>query len=478
MNINFDIIVIGGGILGQSTAFALAAADAKLRIAVISPAENLIGATKAAGAMLGVYGEVTEFGKRSTEGLAKHQLAVSAAKMWPEWLARVSAQAGQSEVAAGMGTFLVLNHLSSQLDEANFDAAVSLAFDDGAECEEVDPKEIEGFRPLDPGRASRSVFFASEGWVPAGDFLAQLTSALTRTANVTILYDEVVSINSRSGSITGVRLASQEELACSKVVVAAGSQSSALLRSAYGGEAPIPITMSGTGTSMYVSPIQPGPANVIRTPNRSFSCGLHVVPTPTGLYVGATNNINESPAIEPPVNDVSFLIDCLVDQIDHTLEHAGFQKTVVGNRPVSVDTFPLVGPTSIQGLIALTATYRDGFLLSPLLADAVVNWVSSDSTNEALKIFRPERTPISVCTRDEAVAQAVAYYLAVGSEHKMRLPMVGWEEMMTEMLTEKVQSLYSELDSQITLHPDFVSVVDRDRQKMVPLLREQLNMKQ
>lgn len=379
------------------------------------------------------------------------------------------------ETPIGRGTCLVLNHLSSSLDEANFDAAISQAKADGAPCEALDPKDIDAYRPLDFGRAARAVYLASEGWVSSRDFLGLLSAGLAKLPNLTVFQDSAISVKSRAASIVGVSLLNEGDLACGKVIVATGSRSSELIQSAYGGRAPVQMILSGTGTSLLLRTTQPEPRHVIRTPNRSFSCGLHVVPTSSGLYVGATNNINEVSSLEPPLSDVSFLIDCVIDQVDHTLEHAALKRINVGNRPVSLDTFPLVGPTSISGLILLTATYRDGFHLSPLLAESVLNWVTGKPESLALRLFRPERSPISVGSRDAAIAQAVAYYRAVGSEHKIRLPRVGWEEMHEEMLIDKVESLYREIDSDVVLHPDLFSVIDRNRKIMVPMVRKELN---
>lgn len=167
MSNNFDVVVIGGGIVGRSSAFALASASRDLKVALVSPLEELASASSAAGAMLGVYGESTAFGLRCNEGRAKHQLSVTASEMWPEWVSQVATRAERAETDIGRGTFLVLNHLSSRLDEANFDAAISLARMEGAPCDTIDPSEIEAFRPLDFGRAARAVYLADEGWVSA-----------------------------------------------------------------------------------------------------------------------------------------------------------------------------------------------------------------------------------------------------------------------------------------------------------------------
>lgn len=475
MKKSFDIVVLGGGVLGLSTAFALAEQRNDLEIAIVSPPIDLYGASRAAGAMLGVYGEITEFGLRNKHGRYRHDLSVLAASMWPEWGRRVAFRASRDPVPINYGTFLLLNNQSSRLDDINFNAAVQAAKAFGAQYEDADPSRIPGYRPLDHGRASRAAFFPGEGWISASQHLSILLEALQTFSNVTLVQNSASELTTNSASIRGVKLVDDGWIECGIVVIAAGVSSSHLLKSALDPEAKVPHIFSGTGTSLLLTPTGPTPPYAMRTPNRSFSCGLHAVPVSNSLYIGATNNINAQPSCEPPLSDVSFLIDCAVDQISHDLEHASVKLIATGNRPVSSDTFPMIGPTSVRGLYSLTATYRDGFLLSPLLAAQVVDWVEQRPEHESLQHFRPERSCISVCTINEAIEQAIEYYLAVGSEHQIKLPRVGWQEMMHEMIREKVEGLYRELGSFGTLHPDMVSIIDRDRDGMLPFFLNELS---
>jgi L-2-hydroxyglutarate oxidase LhgO len=67
----FDVLIIGNGILGYSTAYALFMEDPSLKIGIIGPSNCLAGATKAAGAMLGCFGEITKSGQSSLHGIKK-----------------------------------------------------------------------------------------------------------------------------------------------------------------------------------------------------------------------------------------------------------------------------------------------------------------------------------------------------------------------------------------------------------------------
>jgi glycine oxidase len=54
---------------------------------------------------------------------------------------------------------------------------------------------------------------------------------------------------------------------------------------------------------------------VIRTPNRDFACGLHVIPPSRGgLYMGATNRFTTAPVTGPTAGEHLSLLHGLLHQ--------------------------------------------------------------------------------------------------------------------------------------------------------------------
>ena len=49
------------------------------------------------------------------------------------------------------------------------------------------------------------------------------------------------------------------------------------------------------------------------------------------------------------------------------------EKINIGWRPTSADTYPLIGPTSVEGLYIASGTKRDGFHQAPLLSKILSN---------------------------------------------------------------------------------------------------------
>ena len=66
-------------------------------------------------------------------------------------------------------------------------------------------------------------------------------------------------------------------------------------------------------------------------------------------------------------------------------------ETCVGLRPGTPDNGPLVGTTSIAGLVMATGHYRGGVLLSPLTAEAVVAAVTGGPMVDQWQPFGAER---------------------------------------------------------------------------------------
>ncbi|MBO7941578.1 FAD-binding oxidoreductase, partial [Streptomyces sp. S9] len=162
----------------------------------------------------------------------------------------------------------------------------------------------------------------------------------------------------------------------------------------------------GGGTSLLLDTGPREQAHVLRTPNRAFACGLHAVPRGGGrLYVGATNTLFAQPMLRTSPADMFFLLECALDQLDQDLCAAQLVGWQAGNRPVAVDTCPLIGPTSVEGMWLLAGTYRDGLFLSPLLAQHIADRVCGGDGLFA-ETFAPERRPIRLYTPQSARAEA------------------------------------------------------------------------
>jgi glycine oxidase len=73
------------------------------------------------------------------------------------------------------------------------------------------------------------------------------------------------------------------------------------------------------------------------------------------------------------------------------LTELALAETSAGLRPGTLDNGPAVGPAGPAGLIVATGHYRNGILLSPVTADAVVAWLTGHRPAGEWEPFSPQR---------------------------------------------------------------------------------------
>lgn len=460
-----DITVIGAGVLGLSIAAELLQRDRHLEVAVLDGPGA--GASRAAGAMLGCVGEVTAATLRSPLSRSKLELGLTAADMWPDRLEQLGLP------ASAAGTVVVANTRSGVLEDENFDAILTAAETYGVRHEPIDSSDAPLLRPVDDARPSRAVFLPDEQCTDARGLLVALRAEVERMRPAAVRPHDARRVLVDHGRVTGVDLADGTRLPTDHVIFAAGAVGQHLLddlREAV----PIPRLLAGAGAALTVADARPADGPVIRTPNRSFACGLHAVPSSNGTYIGATNELRWTPETQPTVGDLHFLMTCAIEQIDHRIAAAPVRALHCGNRPVSFDTLPLLGPTTVDGLHLVTGTYRDGIQLSPLLASNIASNLLDDADCFP-DAFRPVRPLTQLWTFDDAVAETTKHYRAVAAEHGARMPAVGWNDMLTEMLERQVRAVYDAIDRDFVVAPDLISMIDSDRPALVPLVQAEID---
>ncbi|MBX9697245.1 MAG: FAD-dependent oxidoreductase, partial [Alphaproteobacteria bacterium] len=287
---NYDVIIIGNGILGLSTALSLSLLDSTLKITVVAPECREGGASVAAGAMLNAFAELTSTSLKSKAGQEKFEYALKASKKWDAWLQRINDSLPASEkVVIQDGTFVILNAKSGVLDSENFNAILATLKQRQEIYEEVDPQSIPGLNPVEDCRPLRALYLPKEGSINSGRFLNALKEVLQKQKNVTFINQKVTSFNVQGHAVSSLNTEQGDVLSARNFVIAAGSYSQQLLDTLPQISRYIPRLLSGVGCSLVVSQDPKNTVHhVIRTPNRSGACGLHVTPQGHDLYIGAT----------------------------------------------------------------------------------------------------------------------------------------------------------------------------------------------
>lgn len=306
------------------------------------------------------------------------------------------------QIKQNPGTFVVLNSKSGSLDTDNYQAIIEVSNKYQEIYEEVNPRDVVGLNPLDDCRPLRALFLPNEGSIYSGKLLDALTQVLVNSQQVEFINNNVEKIQANDTLVNSLILDNGLEIQSDKYILAAGSYSPELIDQMPELARRIPRLLAGIGVSAVASRSNNKIEHVIRTPNRSGACGLHALPRDNGgLYIGATNNIAFSPSAKHKLGLSQFLLQCAVDQIDQDLYKSEILSWHVGNRPVTIDTFPLVGETSINNFYILTGTYRDGLQQAPLWGDYMARKILNKDSNIEHP-FIPERKLLQVIKNKDA----------------------------------------------------------------------------
>lgn len=457
-----EVVIVGNGSLGLALGLVLARRG--VRVAVLGQPHRAGSASTAAGAMIGTFGEITSTLLSSHQGRTKLDWAYRAARLWPEWLAGLAPHAGPtapddgSDLLTADGTVVMLNTVGMPgIDTENYRAIRQTLVDYGEKFEDIEPGEIAWLDPDPAHRPLKALFIPGEHAVDVRRLLARTEAAFVG-AGGTLLPDEAAHLAMDGERVTAVELRSGGSVRARHVVLAAGAMTQALLDTVPDVAAGIPPLVSGYGISVLADLTDDkGPRCVLRTPNRAFACGLHVVPRGGGkVYLGATNVVSARPRTTAQISDVLFLLNCAQRQVNRSLAESGVHSLQVGNRPVALDGMPLLGPAGPDGLWIMTGTYRDGLTLSPLLATAMSASILGEQPTLELELFTPVRAPIQVAPRNVIVEMTVEHMLATGVESAWQMP-VDWLFTMQDHLRAAYTRLADDLDPDYTPPPELLS---------------------
>jgi glycine/D-amino acid oxidase-like deaminating enzyme len=363
---NYDVIIVGGGIIGKAIAFKLL--DSRLKILCIDPQYKKNGsASYAAGAMLGAYGEIT-IDKTKKLDIEEINFRIEAQKYYPSWLEQIEERSGRS-IFRKMGTFLIANVAGKQ-DHLNLKKIAEELASRKEEFQWVDPTEIPNFHPNPDYLAYQALYLAHEGSLNTTDLMESLDQAISNS-DIHLMDKVVDKLIIENNEVTGV-MVSDEKIKAHKVVLCAGVGIQSILNET-NLLSEIPYLLPGKGASLVVASDIPF-SHVIRTPNRDFACGTHIVPrSDSTVYVGATNRISSTPGISDGVTsgEVHSLLHSAIHEIHTGFRTANIEKFYFGSRPITTDRYPIVGESGIVGLYVATGTYRNGILMSPIIAEII-----------------------------------------------------------------------------------------------------------
>ncbi len=377
-------VIAGNGIVGLTAAFRLAQRGGD--VALVGPAARPGSATLAAAAMLNSFAELDVDALATDVDRLKFALSRTATK---RWLDLGAALGGMAALGHGIGTYV--------LDDGDVGPILAACAEYGEPHAIVDAHEVPGYAPVHG--VDRAVRLDREGWIDPRRVVAALERALAAAPNVELIDGLVVRLRMTGGVITGAILTDGRVVEGTHYLAANGASLTSLLDASDLGIA-VQRVVYGVGTSVEVRGAH---VACLRTPNR----GVYLAPCGDDRTVlGATNDVAVAP--EPGDPDApARLVRAAAAVFDRALAGADIVRVNVGWRPISLDTYPLLGATSIANLLIASGTRRDGFHLAPLIAEHLTALIHGAPTDPRLAVFSPERAALRTLSRGQAIASAL-----------------------------------------------------------------------
>jgi glycine oxidase len=376
-----DVLIIGGGVIGLSTAWR--AAQRGLRVVVADPHPGQ-GATHAAAGMLTPVSEAA-YAEREIFALGQASL-----RRYPDFTAELSAltsmptgfqQTGTLQVAYDRDDLAVLE----ELRQLQTTFGVKMQQLTARECREAEPM-------LDPS-VRGGLLVTDDGSVDPRLLAAALLAAV-QAAGARLVRQAVTELVTSAGRASGALLADGTVVAADQVVLAAGWQSAGLAGLPAHATPPVrPVKGQILRLRSTASTTAAGlPPGLLRRTVRGVVRGssVYLVPRASGeLVVGATQ---EELGADTTVT-AGGLWQLLRDarSIVPGITELALADVVAGLRPGTPDNAPVLGPTELPGLIVATGHFRAGVLLAPVTADTLASFLATGKPDPVWKAFAPGR---------------------------------------------------------------------------------------
>jgi glycine oxidase len=365
------LTVIGAGVIGLSCAWRAAAAG--LRVTVLDPAPAS-GASWVAGGMLA---PVTEAWPGEEELL---ELGLAAVARWPRFAEELGTAAGRPAGLRTEGTVVVA---TGSGDRAELETLADYLARLGRDVERLSGRELRRLEPALGPDVRGGLSVPGDLAVDNRVLLAALRGAAEK-AGATVVERAAREVLDDGTRVTGVHT-DGGDVESDAVLIAAGAHSATLHPLLAGHVRPVKGEILRLA---HRAGAFPPPSRTVR----ALVDGRPVYAVPRdegGLVVGATQ-AELGFDTEVTVGGVRDLLRDAERILPGIAEFALVECTA-GLRPGSPDNLPLIGPLGPEGLFVATGHHRNGMLLAPITADAVLALLCGEPVPEPVRAADPAR---------------------------------------------------------------------------------------
>jgi glycine oxidase len=344
----WDVIIVGGGIIGLSLSIALRKRGAA--VLIVERGEPGREASHAAGGMLVDCALETP--------AALQTLATASARMYPEFAHELEVESGMKVDLRDYGTIL-------------FPAAAHLA-----EAEAAFP--LANLAELEPSvSAVHRAFYLKERSVDPRALTAAAWKAAKNRGVDFSSGDEVTSVTVADGHACGVTTI-KTSFHGAKIVMCAG---------AWSGQIP-PHAFPTRPVKGQIVCLAMASRNLLKHVIRSPQ--VYLIPRSDGrLLVGAT--VEEAGFDKRTDADTIQRLHRAALALAPDLRNARILESWAGLRPGTPDALPILGATATPGYYVATGHFRDGILLAPITAEVMAAVIECRTQEYDLTPFSPAR---------------------------------------------------------------------------------------
>lgn len=165
--------------------------------------------------------------------------------------------------------------------------------------------------------------------------------------------------------------------------------------------------------------------------------------------------------VAPQVHAILSLLRGLTTEFHHSFFRATTSVRGPGFRPITMDTFPLLGESNVPGIWFCNGTKRDGFTCAPFLAQEMAK--AMNGNDSALPpLFSPSRSLISYRGREMAIEAAVDATLGAESMNGLVLPTYLWDDWPNHH-RDRICSIYNRRNiNEFGIHPELIHFYESD----------------
>ncbi len=374
MRDNFDIAIIGGGIIGMALARLLVIRGAQ--VAVIDAGAKIPAATNAAAGMLAPS---FECGGATAESLQQFSMAGLAA--WATFAPTLEEETGQNIDYQSDG---ILGVFYDDQERASAETARENLCRRGGDVDMLTGDEARQLEPALSNAVIGAIHARRDGQVDPRKALTALTASVA-TKQGRIFAGRVIRVQKENGGYI-LETEEGETIAAPKIVLASGVAAKAALIP----DLPTPPIFAVKGDAVALGVSENLLRKVVRAP------GAYLCPKAGGrLVIGAS----EAPYCEDLTVDQKAIADLVRygARAVPTLNGAAVTERWAGLRPATPDGAPLLGrdPDGPGDVFLALGHYRNGVLLAPesaeVLADEIMGAGTTATREAALTAFRPDR---------------------------------------------------------------------------------------